>query len=55
MEKLSKPALDNVMNDTIKFHPSKFLQSGMVLTFKMCSQKVFTAIVRHLSTLSDGT
>ena len=24
MEKLSKPALDNVMNDTIKFHPSKF-------------------------------
>ena len=24
MEKLSKPALDNVMNDTVKFHPSKF-------------------------------
>ena len=24
MEKLSKPALDNVMNDTKKFHPSKF-------------------------------
>lgn len=24
MEKLSKPALDNVMNDNIKFHPSKF-------------------------------
>ena len=24
MKKLSKPALDNVMNDTIKFHPSKF-------------------------------
>jgi valyl-tRNA synthetase len=24
MEKLSKPALDNVMNDNIQFHPSKF-------------------------------
>ena len=24
MKKLSKPALDNVMNDTVKFHPSKF-------------------------------
>ncbi len=24
MENLSKPALDNVMNDTVQFHPSKF-------------------------------
>ena len=27
MEDLSKPALDNVMNDTIQFHPSKFKNS----------------------------
>lgn len=27
MTDLSKPALDNVMNDTIKFHPSKFKNS----------------------------
>jgi valyl-tRNA synthetase len=24
MEKLSIPALENVMNDTVQFHPSKF-------------------------------
>jgi len=27
MKNLAKPALDNVMNDTIKFHPSKFKNS----------------------------
>ena len=27
MEKLAKPALDNVMNDTIQFHPAKFKNS----------------------------
>ena len=42
MEDLSKPALDNVMNDEVQFHPSKFIRDAQLIQYSSCRCNFFT-------------